>query len=237
MQAQDMNEKMKTTQHHFSIIELIIVIATISTILSLLIPSLKKIHLSSQRVEAINNLKTVYQAQILYTEDYQGRIVPLRAQNFGYDPLPTDWRNNLHQHYLGKTGTSFLDNPVFGNETHLEFHRNIETKVTFTMNTRVGYRPNPYNFQGPTTMSEVLYPSETFFMGDGLLVNAIWFTAQIWPGQMPYIQNELFGDGRRLFTYFDGKVDILEYYEIPYDPSMQTVEHLMFWRGRKTVLR
>lgn len=230
------NTRVKVS-HYFSLIEMIVVIAIISVILSILTPSLKKIHLSSQRAEAIHNLKTVYQAQMLYTEDYQGRIVPLRAQNVGYSPLPTDWRNNLHQHYLGKPGVTFLHNPVFGNQSHLESHLDIKTKATFAMNTRVGYRPKPYNFQGPTTMSEVVFPSDTYLMGDGLVVNSPWFTAQIWPGQLPLFQNNPFGDGRRLFTYFDGKVDILEYYEIPHDPGMQTVEHLLFWRGRKTVLR
>jgi len=67
---------MNRNKHGFTLIELLVVIAIIGVLAGLLLPALSKARERAHQVDCMNNLKQLYLAITLYTDDNGGLICP-----------------------------------------------------------------------------------------------------------------------------------------------------------------
>ncbi|MAX27068.1 MAG: hypothetical protein CMJ19_21445 [Phycisphaeraceae bacterium] len=70
---------MRTRRKAFTLIELLVVISIISLLISILLPSLRKARLASQKTVAASNLRSVGQAHFLYASDNHQWLPPISA--------------------------------------------------------------------------------------------------------------------------------------------------------------
>ena len=64
------------TRPSFPLIELLVVIAIISILAAMLMPALGKAKEAGRRVGCINNLRQIYQAEMLYAAEHESRLAP-----------------------------------------------------------------------------------------------------------------------------------------------------------------
>src|SRR5205085_8676075 len=68
------NSTMKQRDRAFTLIELILVIAIITILVSLLLPALAKAQLKANRIKCVNNLKEIGIGFHLFANDHQGHL-------------------------------------------------------------------------------------------------------------------------------------------------------------------
>jgi len=71
--------------HGFTLIELLVVVAIISILAAMLLPALSKARERARQSVCISNLKQIWHALMMYTEDYDGWFLPARV------PYPAYW--------------------------------------------------------------------------------------------------------------------------------------------------
>ncbi len=77
---------MRIKRTAFTLIELLVVIAIIAILMGILMPSLAKARIMASRSLCANNVKQIYIATALYTQDYKNRYPAIN------DPIPgTSW--------------------------------------------------------------------------------------------------------------------------------------------------
>lgn len=80
---------MKQTQHYFSLIEFSVVVSILLILISLLLPSLKKVYQSSNSAVCRSNLKQISLVHHVYADDHDNMFIPIRNRtNDGF----LDWR-------------------------------------------------------------------------------------------------------------------------------------------------
>ena len=88
---------LKLDNHRFTLMELLVVISIIAILAGMLLPSLSKVKNTAQRIECLNNQKTILMAEQLYISTYDDYLMPTRysvmwntlAANLLY-PKPSD---------------------------------------------------------------------------------------------------------------------------------------------------
>lgn len=76
-------------KNHFTLIELLIVIAIIAILAAMLLPALNKARMKANAVSCISNLKTIGTFTQFYGNDYNEYVVPYSLSEAG-SPLPDD---------------------------------------------------------------------------------------------------------------------------------------------------
>lgn len=82
---------MLSLKKHFSLIELLIVVAIIAILTSLLSPALRKTLESARMVQCMNNCRSVHTAMTLYCDDHAGRFPDYHVYSWTWMGKATYW--------------------------------------------------------------------------------------------------------------------------------------------------
>jgi prepilin-type N-terminal cleavage/methylation domain-containing protein len=113
-------------QRGFTLVELLVVIGIIALLISILLPSLSKARESANQIKCVSNLRSLYQATLLYANGSKGWMMPATAAGsstaegnwwgisllgpqFGYDG---DTKSAAQQAEIGERVAKMLDCPT-----------------------------------------------------------------------------------------------------------------------------
>ena len=85
----------------FSMIELLAVLGIIVLLMSLLIPTLRGVHLSALRTKCLNNIRMLELAHVAYATDHRGAFVDMGLPHGGTGSEESAWINTLREYYGG----------------------------------------------------------------------------------------------------------------------------------------
>ena len=162
-------------KNDFTLIELLVVIAVISILASLLLPALGKARSKGQEAVCKNNLKQVFSAFYMYSEDNQGRLLP------PIDPsISLPWSGPM-------TSMNYL--PVDVPECPLYDTKDNSLSTIYGLRAisdadkdEISYNPSAgWNLRG-LEFDLVLAPTEYTFISDSILttINQQWYVTAPW---------------------------------------------------------
>jgi len=210
----------------FTLVELLVVVAIIAILAALLLPALNQARGSARRSTCQNNLKTVAQFSIMYSDDYSDYF-PYQPGNVqkvynaynnngaGYDDIPplSGWYHSLWYYTLNVKGqkNELFHCPKTLSETNLRQNQNYTcfnaNGVTSTF--RQGKfkrhsRTIAYMDYNSATTNSLVYPTYVSASGD-MATKASW---RYWNKQTtsgPNISG-IAHEGGRNYAYLDGHV-------------------------------
>ena len=100
---------MKVVSNRFTLIELLVVIAIIAILAAMLLPALSKAREKARAISCTNNLKSITQGSILYTDDNDDMIVKSDPR---VSYVRSYWKNQLAP-YLGYSGDVYAADGKF----------------------------------------------------------------------------------------------------------------------------
>ena len=228
--------KRNSRLHGFTLIELLTVIAVVAILAALLLPAVEKVRTNAYRAESASNLRQVFAACALYSNDNN-----LRLLNSWVGPNEEEgreqgnWCKQLIQGgYLSGSGSGgrqqhkVLGSPIQRREaSEVTIDKNPPRYATYGMNWVLnGVGRNRPISSGQLTMNRLLAPGRTLYISEGNLNPSGWFGVSVSPGSRP--SNT---DGIVTFVYADGHIGQRPIEEFPAEKGEKYSDSWYFWQG------
>ena len=230
----------KRTQNRrgFTLIELLTVIAVVGILAAILIPSVEKVRTHALRAESASNLRQVFAACGLYSNDNNFRLLnSFVAANEEEGRSQGSWCIQLLEGgYLsdgrsgnGRQNYKVLGSPVQRREaSDVTIDKNPPRYGTYGMNSVLAMVGKNATFSsGQVSMSRLLTPGRTLYISEGRLASGNqWFGVSVAPWELP---NNT--DGIVTFVYADGHIGQMPTEELPAEKGKPYSESWYFWQG------
>ena len=206
--------KRNSRLHGFTLIELLTVIAVVAILAALLLPAVEKVRTNAYRAESASNLRQVFAACALYSNDNNIRLL-----NSWVGPNEEEGRQ---QHKV-------LGSPIQRKEaSEVTIDKNPPRYATYGMNWVLnGVGRNKPISSGQLTMNRLLAPGRTLYISEGNLPQGKqWFGVSVSPGSPP---NNT--DGIGTFVYADGHIGQRPIEEFPAEKGEKYSDSWYFWQG------
>lgn len=222
----------------FTLIELLTVIAVVGILAAILIPSAGKVRTNALRAESASNLRQVFAACGLYSNDNNLRMPnSFIAKNDDTGRKQSSWKEQLiNGGYFGNaTGGTRLHHSQF-KVLGSPIQRRVASDVTidknrfstYGMNTILTMIRKEEAVSAGMTTTRLLAPGRTLYISEGQLNSGgQWFGVGVSPwGSLP---NNT--DGIVTFVYADGHVGQIPVEEFPAQIGKKYSDSWYFWRG------
>ena len=214
----------------FTLVELLVVVAIISLLMSILLPSLNRARELARRTICMTQLKQIGTAFVMYAADWRDYLP------YCYEAPTCSWYVLLANPYMGfsQTDTDLAlevhnNVTVFTCPTQLPLHPESVNKRTYGMNRYAGVGANELE-----KIMDAKTPSDTCLAGDGHYRDSgPFWVAAIGPLYLSSLTEPfpepVHSDGDN-FLYMDMHVGWWLWDDIPYEST--TDEGKQFWMGK-----
>lgn len=218
----------------FTLIELLAVIAIVAILTSILIPVVSKMRTSALRSETASNLRQVFSACQLYSNENQMFLANafIAANEETGREQGGWWHQLIAGQYLTGHGDSPADYKVLGSPIQRRevpektIDRDPPVYVTFGMNIVLSMIRE--NETTSLRANQLLEPSRTLFISEGYLrPGNDWFAI----GVNPYGASPNHTAGIVTFAYADGHIGQMPDEEFPRTMGEKYSSSWYFWRG------
>jgi general secretion pathway protein G len=222
----------------FTLIELLTVIAVVGILAAILIPSVEKVRTNALRTKSASNLRQVFAACGLYSNDNNFRLLnSWIGANEEEGRTQGSWCLQLLEGgYLSDGGSAngrqnykVLGSPIQRREaSEVTIDKNPPRYGTYGMNFVLnGVGNNKPMSSGQLTMGRLLAPGRTLYISEGNLPQGKqYFGVSVSPGSPP---NNT--DGIGTFVYADGHIGQMPIEEFPAEKGEMYSESWYFWQG------
>ena len=224
----------------FTVIELLTVIALLAVLAVILIPSVEKARTNALRAESASNLRQVFAACGLYSNDNNSRLLNSWIGPDEETGRPQgSWCIQLIEGgYLSDGGIAYgrqnyevLGSPIQRREaSDVTIDKDPPRYATYGMNAVLAMirRDAPLS-SAQISMSRLLAPGRTLYISEGNLPEGKeWFGVSVNPWNLP---NNT--DGIVTIVYADGHIGQMQEDELPTRLGKEYSESWYFWKGYK----
>lgn len=222
----------------FTLIELLTVIAVVGILVAILIPSVGKVRTSALRTESASNLRQLYAACGLYSNDNNFRLLNswIGPDEETGREQGSWWQQLVEGGYLSDGGSTMwphnykvLGSPIQRREaSEVTIDKNPPRYATYGMNSVLAMIGKNVPFSsGQVSMNRLLSPGRTLYISEGQLgQGSQWFGVSVAPWSLP---NNT--DGIVTFVYADGHIGQMPIEELPKFDWKKYSDSWYFWQG------
>ena len=216
----------------FTLIELLIVVAIISILLSLLLPSLSKAREKSKRAVCLSNQAQIYRGQLVFAQEHNNKLLIGHKDNYQYNYVMKDAGKFYVSGYLWKK--KILNTPesfYCPSTTNVGKSYNSEKNVWLNNNilrSSFGFRPMlenkgfKWNNMSHTDMNNGIFKSLPFiaqFDGQSIIADSMSSKYNLKHNHTADGVNTTYSDGAGKFIYFGKWSDLMLSVNTPFNNS------------------